>query len=119
MPLFRHPQFRMLNRINKIWSKNFQKVKLGTEKNKNRLKLISAFVCSLLSKLIFGSFFNYKATIQVSNQFSKPYTCIMKKDIKIQVWTEGPTVIRTNNISLHCTCNKSVVNVVINEPYIA
>lgn len=64
-------------------------------------------------------FFNYKATIQVSNQFSKPYTCIMKKDIKIQVWTEGPTVIRTNNISLHCTCNKSVVNVVINEPYIA
>lgn len=57
-------------------------------------------------------FFNYKATIQVSNQFSKPYTCIMKKDIKIQVWTEGPTVIRTNNISLHCTCNKSVVNVV-------
>lgn len=64
-------------------------------------------------------FFNYKATIQVSNQFSKPYTCIMKKDIKIQVWTEGPAVIRTNNISLHCTCNKSVVNVVINEPYIA
>lgn len=57
MPLFRHPQFRMLNRINKIWSKNFQKVKLGTEKNKSRLKLISAFVCSLLSKLIFGSFF--------------------------------------------------------------
>lgn len=43
----------------------------------------------------------------------------MKKDIKIQFWTEGPTVIRTNNISLHCTCNKSVVNVVINEPYIA
>lgn len=36
----------------------------------------------------------------------------MQKDIKIQVWTEGPTVIRTNNISLHCTCNKSVVNVV-------
>lgn len=59
-------------------------------------------------------FFNFKATIQVSNQFSKPYTCIMKKDIKIQVWTEG-----TNNISLHCACNKSVVNVVINEPYIA
>lgn len=57
--------------------------------------------------------------LHVSNQCSKPYTCIMKKDIKIQVWTEGPTVIRTNNISLHCTCNKSVVNVVINEPYIA